>query len=330
MGNSAIIWSPILANLSEYLDDGERLTTIIAPFIKVDALCKILDLPKSEELSVIARWRPDEILRGVSDLAVYPLLKEMRIPLYIHDSIHLKLFLFDSDRAFCSSANVTSMGLGFRDPGNEEAGALATLKFEDFLHLKRLRDDSRLVTDEVYEAYLKCIDGIDLDPPNLPEVDLPNISDQKFLLSMLPATKSPEKLWDLYSTLGSAPLGNDERHRVVHDLCTYKLPTGLSRNELDQRLGKGFRDNPFIREIVQLIKLKGSIRFGGVNDFIHRTCRDVPLPYRWEIKSTTAHLYNWLAYYYTEITWDRPSYSQVAYWHTDMPKESEPKSSPLN
>jgi hypothetical protein len=322
MINSEIIWSPILSNLSKYLENGEGLTSIIAPFIKADALCQILDLPISEELSVIARWRPDEILRGVSDLAVYPILKERGFPLYINDTIHLKLLLFDSDRVFCSSANISSMGLGLRDPGNLEAGALATLKFDDFLHLKRLRDESRLVTDEVYEAYVKCIEGIELDLPKIPEVDLPNISDQKFLLSMLPATESPEKLWDLYSTLGIVPLGNDERHRVVHDLCTYKLPTGLSRNELDQRLGKGFRDNPFIREIVDLIKLKGSIRFGGVNDFIHRTCRDVPLPYRWEIKSTTAHLYNWLAYYYTEITWDRPSYSQVAYWNSEKSKES--------
>jgi hypothetical protein len=321
MNDTAIIWTPILTNLSRYLEADERLSAVIAPFMKVTALEHLLELPNDDEIYVITRWLPEEIIRGVSDIGIYPLLKKRGIPLYIHSAIHLKIFLFDSDRAFCSSANITSMGLGLRDPGNLEAGALATLKFDDFLHLKLLRDESRLVTDEIYETYLKCVEGIELDLPKIPEVDLPNISDQKFLLSMLPATESPEKLWDLYSTLGIAPLGNDERHRVVHDLCTYKLPTGLSRNVLDQRLGKGFRDNPFIREIVELIKQKGSIRFGGVNDFIHRTCRDVPLPYRWEIKSTTAHLYNWLAYYYTEITWDRPNYSQVIYWNFEKSKE---------
>ena len=314
MSNSSIIWSPILPNLSQSLKNGESLCAIIAPFMKVDALRELLELPITKELAVIARWHPEEILRGVSDLEVYPLLQNRGIPLYIHDSIHLKLFLFDSDRAFCSSANVTSMGLGLRDPGNLEAGALVPLQLEDFLALKRLRDASRLVTDEIYEAYKACIAEAEQTEVTLPHLTLPEEAEQKFLLSMLPATESPEKLWELYSGIENVMLSKEDRHRLVHDLCAYNLPMGLARDELDQRLGEGFRINPFIQAVVALIKQEGSIRFGGVNDFIHRTCRDVPLPYRWEIKSTTSYLYNWLAHYYTEITWDRPSYSQVAYW----------------
>jgi hypothetical protein len=314
---SSIIWSPILSNLSQNLGNGESLTTIIAPFMKADALSKILELPRTKELAVIARWHPEEILRGVSDLEIYPLLKKRGIPLYIHDSIHLKLFLFDSDRAFCSSANVTSMGLGLRHPGNLEAGALVPLQLEDFLALKGLRDASRLVTDEIYEAYKACIAEAEQTEVTLPDLTLPEETEQKFLLSMLPATESPEKLWELYSGIESVMLSKEDRHRLVHDLCAYNLPMGLSRDELDQRLGEGFRINPFIQEVVALIKQEGSIRFGGINDFIHRTCRDVPLPYRWEIKSTTSYLYNWLAHFYAEISWDRPSYSQVAYWRPD-------------
>lgn len=263
---------------------------------------------------MITRWRPEEILKGVSDLEIYPLLKARGIPLYIHDTIHLKLLLFDSDRAFCSSANVTSMGLGLRPHGNQEAGALVSLQMKDFLALKDLRDAGRMVTDEIYEAYKACIEEVEQTEIVLPDLILPEETEQKFLLSMLPATESPQKLWELYSGLESGMLNKEDRHRLVHDLCAYNLPMGLSRDELDLRLGEGFRTNPFIQEVVALIEQEGSIRFGGVNDFIHRTCRDVPLPYRWEIKSTTAYLYNWLAYYYTEITWDRPNHSQVAYW----------------
>ena len=314
MSSSSIIWSPILATLSQSLDNGEGLSAVIAPFIKIDALSKILELPVSDELTVITRWRPEEILKGVSDLEIYPLLKTRGIPLYIHNSIHLKLFLFDSDRAFCSSANVTSMGLGLGQHGNLEAGALVPLQMEDFLALKDLRDAGRLVTDEIYEAYKACIAEAEEIEVTLPTLTLPDEAEQKFLLSMLPATESPEKLWELYSGLESVMLSKEDRHRLVHDLCAYNLPMGLSRGDLDTHLGEGFRSNPFIQEVVALIKQEGSIRFGGVNDFIHRTCRDVPLPYRWEIKSTTAYLYNWLAYYYTEITWGRPNHSQVAYW----------------
>jgi hypothetical protein len=315
MSNRGIIWTPILTNLSRNLEADERLSAVIVPFMKVTALENLLELPNADEIFVITRWLPEEIIRGVSDIGIYPLLKKRGIPLYIHNAIHLKIFLFDSDRAFCSSANVTSMGLGLKDQGNLEAGSFATLQIDDFLQLKRLRDDSLLVTDDVYEAYRNQLDGIELETFTIPEVHLPSMTDKRFLLSMLPATESPDILWQYYSTLGTTPLDKDAQHRVVHDLCNYKLPTGLTQIELDQRLGEGFRNNPFILEIVELIKQKGSIRFGEVNDFIHKTCRDVPLPYRWEIKSTTAHLYNWLAYYYTEITWDRPNYSQVVYWN---------------
>jgi hypothetical protein len=318
MNNAAIIWTPILTNLSRNLEEDERLCAAIAPFMKVTALEHLLKLPNADEIFVITRWLPEEIIRGVSDIDIYPLLKKRGIPLYIHNAIHLKIFLFDSDRAFCSSANVTSMGLGLKDQGNFEAGALVTLQFDDYLELKRLRDDSLLVTDDIYEAYRNQLDGIQLPTSTIPKVHLPSIADKRFLLSMLPATESPDILWQYYSTLGTTQLNKDAQHRVVHDLCNYKIPTGLTQNELGQRLREGFRNNPFILEIVGLIKQKGSIRFGEVNDFIHRTCRDVPLPYRWEIKSTTANLYNWLAYYYTEITWDRPNYSQVAYWNTTL------------
>ncbi|MDB4644226.1 hypothetical protein OAF59_00995 [bacterium] len=314
MGNSSIIWSPIFSNLSRNLENGEGLTAIIAPFMKVDALSKLLELPGAREVAVITRWHPEEILSGVSDLAIYPLLKARGIPLYIHDSIHLKLLIFDSDRAFCSSANATSMGLGLRNHGNLEAGALVQLQLEDFLALQWLRNASRLVTDEVYDAYKACIAKAEQTEVTLPDLALPEETEQMFLLSMLPATESPERLWELYSAPESVMPSKEDQHRLVHDLCAYGLPMGLSRDDLDRRLGAGFRTNPFIKEIVALIKQEGSIRFGGVNDFIHRTCRDVPLPYRWEIKSTTSHLYNWLAHYYTEITWDRPNYSQVAYW----------------
>jgi hypothetical protein len=52
-----------------------------------------------------------------------------------------------------------------------------------------------------------------------------------------------------------------------------------------------------------------------VNDWIYQHCSDVPLPYKWEMKRNTNFLYNWLSYFYDEITWDIPgSHSQVIYW----------------
>jgi hypothetical protein len=79
-------------------------------------------------------------------------------------------------------------------------------------------------------------------------------------------------------------------------------------------LGDSFRRTPFVIEFLELLKTERNLRFGTVNDWIHRKCEDVPLPYRWEIKDNTRIFYNWLEYFFPEITWNRPNFSQVIYW----------------
>ena len=79
---------------------------------------------------------------------------------------------------------------------------------------------------------------------------------------------------------------------------------------------EAFRKAPFVVAFVDLLKSMKRIRFGTVNAWIHHKCEDVPLPYRWEIKENTRTLYDWLAYFFPEITWDVPGrHSQVIYWN---------------
>ena len=64
-----------------------------------------------------------------------------------------------------------------------------------------------------------------------------------------------------------------------------------------------------------LIKNERSARFGQVNEWITELCSDKPTPYRWELKSSTNKLYDWLDYFFDEISWDVPGrHSQVIYW----------------
>jgi len=51
---------------------------IVAPFIRKNALLSLLkNCENPNEISVITRWTGEDIVSGVSDLDVYPLLKEM-------------------------------------------------------------------------------------------------------------------------------------------------------------------------------------------------------------------------------------------------------------
>ena len=78
---------------------------------------------------------------------------------------------------------------------------------------------------------------------------------------------------------------------------------------------QNFKAHPFIITAVDYVKKNKSVRFGEMNNWIKSNCSDTPTPYRWEIKSTTNKLYDWLKFFYDEIDWNIPGKrSQIIYW----------------
>ena len=87
--------------------------TIVAPFIKTDALRSLLEtIPPNVQLRCVTRWRPTEVAAGVSDLEILDLLRERgTFELLLVDRLHAKLYVAD-DRCLAGSANVTLSALG--------------------------------------------------------------------------------------------------------------------------------------------------------------------------------------------------------------------------
>ena len=96
--------------------------TIIAPFIKIDALRSLLDvIPARAIVRCVTRWLPAEVAAGVSDLEVLDVLQERGAhELLLVDRLHAKLYIADR-HCLAGSANVTLSGLGeTTDAGNIE------------------------------------------------------------------------------------------------------------------------------------------------------------------------------------------------------------------
>lgn len=116
---------------SEIASPGEQLLALlegarapvflVAPFIKQDALSRLLSVIPSElPVTCVTRWRPDEVAAGVSDLEVFDLLSaraESRLFLQAH--LHAKYFRTGEQRLI-GSANVTGRALGWVEPANLE------------------------------------------------------------------------------------------------------------------------------------------------------------------------------------------------------------------
>ena len=94
-------------------ENTEDDVSIIAPFIKIDALRSLLKvIPSETHLRCVTRWLPEEVAIGVSDPEILDLLEERgNFSLALVDRLHAKLYIA-GDRCLVGSSNVTFAGLG--------------------------------------------------------------------------------------------------------------------------------------------------------------------------------------------------------------------------
>ena len=313
---SGLLWQPLHEEIASRCASGDPLLLVVSPYVKEDALDRLLEESGyTEDLKVVVRWRPEDLLAGVSDLSIYPFLKARGIPLYANARLHLKLYVCSSNWALSTSANLTRRGLGYAGPTswNEESGCSVALSRQDWIPLYRIIHDSRLVTDEVHARLSAYVEKYGERQPSMPEIDpfdLPKV----FTLASLPATYHPQQLEDFYFAAGDQGLSPELTRRAFKDLAVFKLPLGLTRSEFRDALQQAFLDSEFVRAFLRHLVSVGSLRFGSVTTWIQENCEDTPLPYRAEIKQQVSILYDWLMALVPGVTWDRPSHSQVIYW----------------
>ena len=310
-----LVWSPIIDHVRQLAQDAGGMRVLISPFASVQGTERLLQgMEYSSDLKMVCRWSAQDIASGIADLGIYPLLRERGIPLFLHSRIHLKLYVFADNTAFHSSANATGKGMGLVHDHNIEVGAVATLTRNDWDKLYHLFDASVLVDDLVYARALQYQkDHARAIPSPLPPLDLaPPPADSTYSIAALPACPDPDTFARWHLEPEAIP--PTEFSSYAHDRNLYGVPTGISRDRCLAFLGLKFRNHPFIQDLVRLIRSHGTAPFGKVKAWLQSTCRDTPVPYRWELTRNTRVLYDWLSYFYDEISWDRPQHSMVIRW----------------
>ncbi len=313
---SELVWNPVYTALEERIRGGDDLLLLITPFAKLEALQRLRSFKnRAKRWKVVCRWRIEDLIAGVSDLSVFEYLKSEGCDLYVNNSIHLKLYIFESNLAFTTSGNLTLRGLGYCEPANVESGAMLKLGSDDWIRIYEMINASRRVDEKLYEILCGYVESCPLPVPLSVPPDMFPPASKRFTIGSLPATESPQRLADYYFGGGLSSFSSEEVRRVAHDLSVFRIPDGLQQEAFHRTLRQAFITVPFVVEFVAFLKEHGSLRFGAVNDWIHDQCEDVPLPYRWEIKENTRILYNWLEHFFPEIEWNIPgAHSQVIYW----------------
>ena len=122
--------------IASLLESAKNSALIVAPFMRSDALSKLLNhVPNGVETIIVTRWRLADLLSGASDLNVYDLADATNADLLLRSNLHAKLFAADN-KCLAGSANVTLSALGWLKPANLE------------LLISVRRDDARIVEFE--------------------------------------------------------------------------------------------------------------------------------------------------------------------------------------
>ena len=316
---SSLIWSPVYKAIEKRIASDDDIILMLVPFVKLAALQRLRQIHgRFDQLKIICRWRPDDLLFGASDVEIYPFLRDAGCGLYINKDIHLKLYIFASNVAFNTSGNLTMRGLGYSESANIETGSMVVLTPDDWIQIYQLIGTSRQVDDALYHRYKTFIEE---HPKQKATEDFADFTSpgKAYTISSLPATINPMWLAAFCFNRGSRTYSPEEVRRAAHDLANFGISANLEESDFDRRLGEAFRTTLFVSDFIGYLQSERSLRFGAVNEWIHQKCEDVPLPYRWEIKENTCIFYNWLAHFIPEVTWDRPNHSQVIYWNKGKP-----------
>ncbi|GLH95606.1 phospholipase D-like domain-containing protein [Phytohabitans aurantiacus] len=167
--------------------------TIVSPFITTAGIRPILTaLPQNAELKVYTRWRPDEVVAGVSDPHIFDLVGARGGTVSLHPVMHAKAYMTGSS-ALVGSANVTGNGLGWDHPGAVEI-LVGTSPSDPALValISVLRATSSTATEADRDAVLAAAAA-------LPTAPLQAAAEPMDRTDWLPSYRMPEVLWLVYS-----------------------------------------------------------------------------------------------------------------------------------
>lgn len=307
-----LFWEDLLGAIKSQLKRGEEHLYIMSPFITKGILQNIL--PETISTTIITSWRPDFIIKNPNSIDVYLGCKERpETALYLNPRLHAKLYATDltqkKNSAVVGSANLTRKGLGLDPRPNYEVACLIDdLSPKARIYFQRILNDSIFVTEEIYGRYKAWIAKY-LDDGEIMEEPIIDIEkDPQFLVTDLPLTDSPTRLWELKSNIVEFEWWEEDS--LIHDLSVFGGENADSKDLFMAELKDGFSNQVFVSEFLKTIESNG-IFFGRIKEWIQQNCHDVPTPKRRELTITVQALLRWIVELFPkQFEIIRPKYSE--------------------
>lgn len=296
--------------LVDMFSKAESEILIVAPFIKLPVLERII-CSISPEIPVhcITRWRPDEIVNGISDMGIWPLLKKRkRFRLQLHYNLHAKYYRADNN-CMIGSANLTNSALTWCSNWNLELmvkmPASDTKLFETYV-VDAAVDVDDYIYKEIYEKVLALEQNLPRNPLILAHENNIIISTQFF---WIPKLRYPQDLYSIY--IGETDnLLSSTVDFGISDLIELEIPTGLSKENFYKCLQIILLQQPIVKIIDNF--LTEPRHFGAMTKFLKGKFMEVGISA--DPVKTWQALMRWLTFFLPEKYKVKvPHYSEVIY-----------------
>ncbi len=232
-------------NLLTRLCSNAQSLVVAAPYIKADALSRVLTAANSEaSLICVTRWSPHDLAVGASDAECRNLVMDFGGSFRLHPSLHAKYYRID-DVVLIGSANLTASAMGWSPQPNLEILCRADDNFDSCAFQQELLDAARELSDDEFlrwEAIAKIAARKERD------LD----SGQPRLDTWRPRTRDPIHLELSYEGRGDEIASLDEQRAARRDLQSLLMPANLSNEEVRLWATACLLAAPFTNTVIHL------------------------------------------------------------------------------
>ena len=253
---------------------------------------------------ILARWRLGDLLSGASDLAAYPLAKQLGFTFFVRQDFHGKVFSVPGSGIIVGSANATLSGFGLKKSANSEVCTLVPDSLENQSLLSEIFEGSIEMTDAIFQEISAVVR----------EAEMSQDLKQDWPSELIDKLQAPEFSGRLLFSecLVSIPSLDASGNIVGLDDRDLQL-LGVSAQGLDSgALARAFKGTRIFRWLSHTLKAsEGELYFGALTERLHNTLLDDPVVYRRDVKTVLQTLLQWCQLLEAAgVIVDRPNHSQ--------------------
>ena len=275
------------------LSNAQNNVLIVAPFVQSESLTRLLEsIPLKTETVVVTRWRPADLIAGVSDLKIYEVVKRRAAKLYLRNDLHAKLYSADNN-CLVGSVNVTQMGLGWRNSSNFELLTQVSrtsghiVEFENALLAGAVR-----ATSELRDCLQEMIESLNVLTKVKSIKQVERMAAGMLPPGWIPLIRNPDELYSAY--LGSKDVSRTALKTMQEELTQLGTVSGMDEVEFKAWVAASIIQTPLVAGVMRCIDQKGQVTEDVLKDLLTKIGIDVE---RYRSRDLLEILERWLTYF---------------------------------